>query len=350
MPAERPTIADVAQRAGVSKGLVSFALNDKPGVSPQTRDRILEAARDLGWQPSLRARALSVNRAFALGLVISRDPEIITGDPFYPSFIAGVERELAPAGQALVLSVVPDEEAELAAYRKLVADRRVDGVFITDLRHDDARIELARELNVPAVTLGHPETPSPFPAVSMDDRAGIEAAVDHLVGLGHRHIAHVAGPARMLHGSRRRRAFEDAMARAGLPAGLVVETEFRAADGAHATRDLLSRPDGPTAIVFANDPMAIAGLGYAQRSGLRVPDQLSVTGFDGSDVGEHIFPALSTVATDAVSWGAVAARVLLRSIAGEEPGDTDLPPARFVPRESTAPPTDPTGTPTRTGR
>ncbi|WP_053205942.1 LacI family DNA-binding transcriptional regulator [Jiangella muralis] len=336
MPTERPTIADVAERAGVSKGLVSFALNDRPGVSPQTRERILAAARDLGWQPSLRARALSVNRAFALGLVITRDPEIITGDPFYPSFIAGVERELAPAGQALVLSVVPDEEAELAAYRKLVEDRRVDGIFITDLRHDDARIALADELGVPAVTLGRPEGASPFPAVSMDDRAGIEAAVDHLVGLGHRSIAHVAGPARMLHGSRRRKAFEDAMARAGLRATMIVETDFRAADGARATRDLLARQEDPTAIVYANDPMAIAGLGVAQRSGLRVPEELSITGFDGSDVAEHIFPALSTVATDAVSWGAVAARVLLQEIAGEEPGDTELPPARFIPRESTA--------------
>ncbi|SEE63760.1 LacI family DNA-binding transcriptional regulator [Jiangella alba] len=335
MPTERPTIADVAERAGVSKGLVSFALNDRPGVAPQTRERILAAARELGWQPSLRARALSVNRAFALGLVITRDPEIITGDPFYPSFIAGVERELAPAGQALVLSVVPDEEAELAAYRKLVADRRVDGIFITDLRHDDARIALAEELGVPAVTLGRPEGPSPFPAVSMDDRAGIEAAVDHLVGLGHRSIAHVAGPARMLHGSRRRKAFEDAMARAGLRATMVVETDFRAADGARATRDLLARHEDPTAIVYANDPMAIAGLGFAQRAGLRVPEHLSITGFDGSDIAEHIYPALSTVATDAVSWGAVAARVLLQEIAGENPGDTDLPPARFVPREST---------------
>lgn len=337
MAASRPTIADVAARAGVSKGLVSFALNNRPGIAASTRERILAIAKDMGWQPSVRARSLSVDRSFALGLVITRDPEIITGDPFYPSFIAGVERELAPAGQALVLSVVPDEETELATYRKLVADGRIDGVFITDLRHDDARIRLADDIHLPAVTLGHPEGPSPFPAVSMGDTAGIEAAVDHLVGLGHRRIAHVAGPSHMLHGSRRREAFEAAMRRAGLDPGQVIETDFRAADGARATQELLGGSSPPTAIVYANDPMALAGMGMAQRAGLTVPRDLSITGFDGVDIAEHVYPALSTVATDAVSWGVVATQVLLRLISGEPAEDIELPPARFVVRESTAP-------------
>jgi DNA-binding LacI/PurR family transcriptional regulator len=337
--ATRPTIADVAARAGVSKGLVSFALNNRPGISPRTRERILAIAKEMGWQPSVRARSLSVDRSFALGLVITRDPEIITGDPFYPSFIAGVERELAPAGQALVLSVVADEQSELATYRKLVSDGRIDGIFITDLRHDDARIELARDLQLPAVTLGHPESASPFPAVAMGDSVGIETAVDHLIAHGHRRIAHVAGPSHMLHGSRRREAFEAAMTRAGLTLDpdLVIETQFRAADGASATRQLLTLAERPTAIVYANDPMAVAGLGVAQRAGLTVPHDLSITGFDDSDITAHLYPALSTVATDAVTWGSVAARVLLQLIAGESAVTTELPPARFVPRESTAP-------------
>lgn len=338
MALAKPTIADVAERAGVSKGLVSFALNNRPGVAPQTRDRILAVAEEMGWQPSVRARSLSVDRSFALGLVITRDAEIVTSDPFYPSFIAGVERELAPAGQALVLSVVPDEAAELASYRKLAADGRIDGVFITDLRHNDARIALAEELSLPAVTLGHPETASPFPAVSMDDATGIATAVEHLAALGHRVIAHVAGPGHMLHGLGRRRAFQTAMERAGLDGGLVVETDFRAADGARATRELLARDVPPTAIVYANDPMAIAGLGVAQHAGLSVPRDLSITGFDGSDVAEHVYPALSTVTTDPVTWGSVAARVLLQLVAGVPTHDTDLPPACFVDRESTAPP------------
>src|ERR1041384_7072685 len=99
MPSSRPTILDVAARAGVSKGLVSFVLNDRPGVAQETRERVLVAARELGWMPSVRARSLSVKRSFALGLVIDRDPEIVRGDPFFPAFIAGVEAELAPRSE-----------------------------------------------------------------------------------------------------------------------------------------------------------------------------------------------------------------------------------------------------------
>jgi DNA-binding LacI/PurR family transcriptional regulator len=340
----RPTITDVAARAGVSKGLVSFVLNDRPGASPETRERVMQAAQELGWKPSVRARSLSVARSFALGLVIDRDPDIVRGDPFFPAFIAGVEMELAPAGQALVLSVVDSEHAELATYRTLVGDGRVDGVFLTDLRHDDERIALCAELGVPAVTLGHPEgESSPFPAISMDDTAGVEHAVHHLADLGHERIAHVAGPSRMLHGTRRREAFERAMTVRGLDAGLVVEADFTAADGARATRDLLTATRRPTAIVYANDPMAIAGLGAAQRAGFRVPADLSITGFDGTEIGEHLYPSLSTVATDAVSWGRAAARALLDSIAAARGGavasisDIDLPAATFVARESTGP-------------
>ncbi|MET0955358.1 MAG: LacI family DNA-binding transcriptional regulator, partial [Cryobacterium sp.] len=224
--APKVTIADVAREAGVSKGLVSFALNDRPGVSAETRARILQVAGTLGWTPSLRARSLSSKRSFALGLVIARDPEVLGSDPFFTSFIAGVETILAPEGLALVLCVVPDEPTELQTYRTLVTDGRVDGVFLSDLRRDDNRIPCLAELGLPAVTLGRPDQPSPFPSVSIDDTSGVAASVRHLVELGHRRIAHVAGSPAMLHGGRRRDAFSAAMRAAGLGNGQVVETDF----------------------------------------------------------------------------------------------------------------------------
>ena len=177
------TIEVVAKRAVVSKGLVSFALNNRPGVAPETRVRILQAAKELGWKPSLRARSLSTQRSYALGLVIARDPDVLASDPFFPSFIAGVESILAPEGRALVFSVVPDAEPELKTFRSLVADGRVDGVFLSDLRHHDERIPLLVELGLPAVTLGRPDEPSPFPAVTVDDTPGVIASVAHLATL-----------------------------------------------------------------------------------------------------------------------------------------------------------------------
>ena len=334
----RPTIADVAREAGVSKGLVSFALNDKAGVSPATRQRILDIASSMGWRPSLRARALSTDRAFALGLVIARDPAIIAGDPFFPAFIAGIEMALAPRGQALVLSVVADEKSETAAYRQLAESGRVDGVILTDLREHDDRIALVRELDLPAVTLGRPAIESPLPSVSVDDAVGIQAVVDHLVGLGHRRIAHVAGTLSLLHGRRRSESFVSAMGEHGLVGDLVIETDFTALDGARATRELLTLADRPSAIVYANDPMAIAGLGAAQRLGLRVPGDVSITGFDGSDIGAFLYPSLTTVTTAASDWGFETATVLLQLIAGDPVEDLQLSPAELLVRESSGRP------------
>lgn len=338
MHTDKVTIADVAREAGVSKGLVSFALNDRPGVSAETRSRILEVADALGWTPSLRARSLSSRRSFALGLVIARDPEVLGTDPFFTSFIAGVETILAPEGLALVLSVVPDEKTELATYRTLATDGRVDGVFLTDLRRDDARIPYLAELGLPAVTLGRPDQDSPFPAVSIDDADGIAESVRHLVELGHRRIAHVAGSTTMLHGGRRRESFTTAMQAAGLATDQIVETDFSIAAGADATRRLLRSAEPPTAIVFANDPMAIAGVGVAQELGVRVPQDLSITGFDDIEFARHIYPPLTTVGATPVVWGRAAATTLLSLIRTGRADDVQLPAARLIIRGSASAP------------
>ena len=216
MAERRPTIADVASRVGVSKSLVSFAFNDRPGVAPQTRDRILATAREMGWRPRPSARSLSIKRSFALGLVVRRDPSVISGDSFFPAFISGVETVLADEGQVLVLSMVPDAATEVRAYRTLAEDHRVDGVFLTDLRRDDSRLALLTELGLPAVTLGRPESESPFPAITLADQPGVHQTVEHLRMLGHRRIGYVAGDVTMLHGLRRRESFVAAMREAGL--------------------------------------------------------------------------------------------------------------------------------------
>ncbi|PPH99383.1 LacI family transcriptional regulator [Rathayibacter sp. AY1D1] len=335
--ASRPTILDVAREAGVSKALVSFALNDRPGVSPDSRERILRVAAELGYRPSLTARSLSTSVSFAVGLVVARDPAVIAADPFFPSFISGVERVLAERGRVLVLSVVDPGASEEAVYRTLAADRRVDGVFLTDLRQDGSRPALLAELQIPAVTLGRLEGSS-SPAVVMDDSAGIADAVRHLAGLGHRRIAHVAGPDHLLHSSRRRDAFTEACTVVGLEPTTPVATDFSPQQGAAATERLLDSPTPPTAIVFGNDPMAIAGLGVAHARGLRLPDDLSITGFDDSEIAAHVYPSLTSARTRPARWGEEAARTLLDLIESGSAPDVDLEPAGLVVRHSTAPP------------
>lgn len=332
----RITIADVAARAGVSPGAVSFALNGRAGVAESTRRHILDVAAELNWTPNLRARSLSRSKAFALGLVLARSAETLGADPFFPAFIAGVETVLSEVGQSLVLTVVPDSDTEATTYRRLADEGRVDGVFLTDLRRADARINLLRDLHMPAVTLGRPDVTSPFPAVTVGDAAGVTELVENLIALGHRSIAHVCGPPQFLHVRSRRAAWRAALRRAGLTPGPVVVADFSAASGAAATENLLNRPDRPSAIVYGNDVMAIAGMAVAQQHGLSLPRQLSITGFDDIELASHVHPAIATVRSNPFEWGQGATRVLLAAIEGGPTPDLDLPSARMVVRASLA--------------
>jgi LacI family transcriptional regulator, repressor for deo operon, udp, cdd, tsx, nupC, and nupG len=333
----RPTITDVARAAGVSKGAVSFAFNGRAGLSPSTRARILATAHDLGWTPSSRARALSVSRALAVGLVIARPPETLRADPFFPSFIAGVESELSGHGYALLLQVVPQHEGEQQSYRRLSDEGRVDGVFVTDLYVDDQRPALLAELGLPAVIVGPALHETYWPAVGVDDGPGIAAAVEHLLAQGHTRIAHVAGPPEMVHGRSRRVAWATTLHDADLPEGPCIETDFSAEAGAAATRELLDLADPPTAIVYASDLMAIAGLAVANAWGVDVPGRLSITGYEDTELAAHVQPALTSVSSDVIGWGRAAARRLLELIDQRPATASQLPPPRLVVRGSSGP-------------
>ncbi|HEY3512767.1 LacI family DNA-binding transcriptional regulator [Kribbella sp. NPDC051137] len=335
-PSKRATIGDVAARAGVSKSTVSFVVNGRPGVSATSRDRVLRAAAALGWQPSARARALSRNRTQAVGLVIRRDPELLSTDPFFPQFMAGIEIGLAAREYSLVLQVVGDEQSERAAYRRFARESRADGVFLTDLRIHDTRPEELRELGLTAVIVAPEGTePGGDPTIGMNDDAGVRRAVHHLHSLGHQHIAHVMGTAGYVHTEARRRAWQGALEELGLPIGTVVTADFTGASGARATHELLDLPQPPTAIVYGNDLMAIAGISVAADRGLRVPDDLSVVGFDDIPLAPYTVPPLTTVRQNVVAWGTAAAQTLVALVEGKQPPPVDLPPVEFIVRGST---------------
>jgi DNA-binding LacI/PurR family transcriptional regulator len=227
-----------------------------------------------------------------------------------------------------------DIEQELARYRHLARSERVDGVILADLRFNDPRIALLEELKLHAVTLNRPDVPSPFPAVCQDDAPGVAAAVEHLAALGHTRIAYVAGRSDMLHGARRQTVWTDTMTRLGLKTDLVATADFTAAAGARATRVLLGAEDRPTAIVYANDTMAIAGLTVAHELGFAPPRDLSLVGYEDSELAAHVYPPLTSVRSDPVTWGRTATRVLLDALDGRAT-DVGLEPARLVVRAST---------------
>jgi DNA-binding LacI/PurR family transcriptional regulator len=325
--------------AGVSNGAVSLALSGQAGVAESTRKRIIAAADELRWRPSIGARALLSSRAFAVGLILARDPELLGADPFFPVFIAGVESELAQRNYALLLQVVRDEpRPEAEAYRRLAQQGRVDGVFLIDLHLNDRRIALVQELELLAIAIGSPSPAAPIPAVDIDDRVGVRESVRHLLSLGHQRIAFVGGTPGYVHSASRLAAWRQAHRQAGVVPGPVVTADFTGAGGAAATARLLDGPKSPTAIVYANDLMAIAGMSVAAQRGIEVPGQLSVVGFDDIALAAHMHPPLTTVRQDVLTWGRASAAALLSLIDDREVVATPLPPSQLVLRATTAPP------------
>lgn len=346
MATSRVTIVDVAARAGVAISSASAALNGRSGVSEVTRERVRAAAADLGFVPSVRARSLSAQRAFAIALVLHRSPDVLEADPFFGAFIGGVEEALAPRGYALVLHQGIDELDAEGRYRDLAASRRVDGVLVNEVRVDDPRSALLRGLGMPAVGIVPEALEFPLPSVRQSSASGIVELVDLLASLGHHHIAHVAGAARFVHTLEREVAWRDALVARALEPGPVVTGDFTYEGGRQAA-DLLLGPGAEqtsgrpvTAVVCANDLSAVGLMIRARELGYRVPQDVSVTGFDGIALGTYVRPTLTTVQATPRAIGTAAATLLLDLIdsgQGSAPGDVTVPPGRVVVRDSTGP-------------
>ncbi|HEY5871636.1 MAG TPA: LacI family DNA-binding transcriptional regulator, partial [Gaiellaceae bacterium] len=311
----RITIKDIAERAGVSKGAVSYALNGRPGVSDDTRDRIVAIANELGWYPNRAARALSAARADACGLVLARPARTIALEPFFMEFIAGVESELATRSIALTLQLVRDVHEEIAVYRRWFGEHRVDGVLVVDLRLEDPRIDELVRIGLPAVVVGGPLEGDILPAIWHNEAAVVTEATRYLAALGHTRIAHVCGVAHFVHTQQRVKAFLDSIRELGLE-GETVETDYSAESGARATRKLLSSPAPPSAILFDSDLLAVTGLGVAQQMGFSVPDDVSIIGWDDSLISQVVHPPLTAITRDITAYGVEAARHLLAAIDG----------------------------------
>ncbi|GLY37374.1 LacI family transcriptional regulator [Amycolatopsis sp. NBRC 101858] len=356
---KRPTITDIAREAGVSKGAVSYALNGRPGVSEATRHRITRIARELGWSPSSTARALSGGRAGAIGLVLDGPSELVV-----PALLDGFSPEL-------VVQVATGRDAVLAVYRRWRAERKVDGVLLTD---PDCAAELAR-IGLPAVVLGGPGGLPGVPSVRVDDTAGAAEALEYLAALGHRRVVRIPGAAAFAEEGERAEAFTTEARRLGLAGGIgdrgsvsgvdpvadfgiraaglgnragtsAVRPAFRSGSqpaavgvepSADAVRHVLTSHPRPTALLCDTDVLAVAALVAARELGLAVPGDLSVVSWDDSVLCHLVRPALTAIRRPLPELGGLAASMLRDLIAGEDVGDVWASRPRLITRGSTGP-------------
>lgn len=337
--AKRITIADVAARAGVSISAVSFAVNNRPGVSTATKAHILDIARELNWQPHSAARALSGAKAGAIGLVLNRPAQTLGTESFFSDLISGIQIALTGTHIGMNLTVARNIDDEIATYREWRNGHRVDGVILIDTRTEDPRLEVLAVLELATVVVGSRPSPAgAWPTVWIDDAQATATVLRYLRALGHRRIGHVAGPADLEHTAMRMEAVRDYGPELDLIPIPSEPTDYSAGAGAAVTRELLSRSEPPTALMFDNDVLAVAGLGVAAEMGVAVPWDLSLVSFDDSTMVRLMRPAITSLTRDTVALGERAARLLLQQTDATEPLASQIGPEMVLSiRDSTGP-------------
>ena len=333
----RPTSADVAAVAGVSRTTVSFVLNQRAGVKipDETRQRVLAAAARLDYHPNSVARQLAGGASRALGLVLRQTPEQVANDGVLAETLRGLANAARAANHRVLLeTLVPGE----GHYADLLRSGRTDGLIVSGPRYDDEElVELVRD-GFPVVIQGsHPGLN--VPSVDVDNEAGARLAVEHLLALGHRRIACITNaPLAYTAASERLTGYREALAAAGLAddPDLIAEGAFDAQSGHRAMAEILARTT-PEAIFVASDVVAIGAIAGLRDAGLTVPGDVSVVGFDAIPLAAYLDPPLTTIRLPAYDLGLAAGRAILDRIAGRPVAARTLLPTELIVRASTAP-------------
>jgi LacI family transcriptional regulator len=278
---ERATLKTLAAHTGFSVTTVSRALAGYSDVSAETREKIETAARTLGYYPNLTARQLQKQRTDTVGLILpSRGPRF--ADPYFSAIIAGIGDGLATEGMDLLLSTHAPGPDEMDAYRRMVEGRRVDGLIIIRTRRQDERIEYLAGTSLPFVAFGRSELDIDFPYIDEDGEAGLYQLTHYLIESGHTRIAFIAAPDELVFANFRMAGYRRALREAGIAfdESLVLSGDLTRKGGEAAARHLLDLDPLPTAIIAANDLMALGTINVVQQAGFEIGRDISVAGFD----------------------------------------------------------------------
>ena len=342
MLGRRVTLRDVADRAGVHTSTASRAINEhtRSLVDDQTVERVLAAAKELGYRPNSLARGLKTNRTYTVGMLL---PDLT--NPLFPPIVRGLEDSLGEADYTVILANTDSDPDKEEAVLNALLNRSVDGLILaTAQRTPTPTIRGLLDSDMPVVLVNRSIDDPAVSSVTGDDHRGIALAVAHLTAMGHRHIAHVAGPQHLSTGLARHRGFVHALRDAGIepdPDHIAYADTFREPAGAAAFRTILDRTTDITAVVAGNDLIALGCYDVLNERGLTVGTDISVIGFNDMLFADKLCPPLTTVHIPHYDIGARAGQIILDVIEHRttEPRQLHLDPTLVV-RASTAPPRD----------
>ncbi|MFD7660818.1 LacI family DNA-binding transcriptional regulator, partial [Actinosynnema sp. NPDC059797] len=303
------SIRDVATRAKVSVGTVSNVLNRPEVVAPATRERVVGAIEELGFVRNDAARQLRSGTPRAIGLVV-----LDVGNPFFTDVARGVEDAAGDAGHAVILCNSDESPRREARHVELLAEQRVHGVLITPVDTDLAPVRRLRARGISVVLLDHPTEEPDLCSVAVDDRAGGELALTHLLAEGYERIAMVNGPSRLHQARQRHQGAVDAVREARRPESVLEELKVPAlnvASGQRAAEQLLARATRPDAVFCANDLLALGVLQVFVRAGVRVPDDIAVVGYDDIGFAAAAAVPLTSVRQPREQLGRTAAELVI---------------------------------------
>lgn len=330
------TIVEVARQAGVALGTVSRVLNNDAHVAPETRERVNAVIQELGYVANRQARGLRNMKTHVVGVLV---PDLASS--YIGQILHGIDAELALNRLELMLFTTHRAPVKEAAYVASMVQGMVDGLLLVLPRNfEDYMGTLARH-NFPFTLIDHQGTGSPCPAVGTTNRQGAYSATEYLLGLGHRRIGFITGSMELGCSQERLEVYRSALRAFGLPDApeLVYEGDFRQTDGYAGASALLDLPEPPSAIFASNDLMAMGAMDAARSRGLRIPEQVSIIGFDDIPQAAMLRPSLSTVQQPLEEMGRAATRMLLGLMKNPQEQAVRLElPTRLIVRDSTAAP------------
>jgi LacI family transcriptional regulator len=317
MPEPAVKLKDVARLAGVHPATASRALNPETRllVSEETASRVLAAAAELGYRPNAVARSLRTRRSNTVGVLI---PDL--NNPLFPPMIRGLEDRLAADGYvALIGNTDGDDARERRVFEQMLA-RHVDGYVLATAHLRNPLLDEAVRAGVPVVLMNRIAEDYSFPSVTVDNERGVRMVISHLVSLGHRDIACIAGPQDVSTGLARYRGFTSGMAAAGLPVPqgrVAFANAFSIEEGHRCAREILAAGDGCTAVAAGNDMLAVGCYMALDQAGLGCPSDISVAGFNDMPFIDMLRPPLTTIAFPHYQVGTEAAQLLIERLNGD---------------------------------